>query len=1588
MNSRRDSRKRRSRSGLFFEFLENRRLLAANIFGREYVPNEILIQYTDQATATQQSQARSDVGGRLLEITQTRTMKAAGFGNLERISLNNGFGIEQAIAALTQKSYIKYAEPNYIYHPTDVSNDSYYSNGSLWGMYGDDSPTAVGPSGTTNQYGIQAEKAWNENVTGSASVVVGIIDEGIQINHPDLFSNIWVNPWEVPADGIDNDGNGYVDDINGWDFVNNDNSVYHAGLDSHGTHVAGTIGGQGSNGQGVAGVNWDVTMISARFLGSSGGTTADAVKALDYLTDLKVRHGINLVATNNSWGGGGYSQALHDAIIRSAKKDILFVVAAGNSTTNNDTTASYPSNYNTTVGTSTESAASYDSVIAVAAINSSGGIASFSSYGAKTVDIGAPGVGIWSSVPTSTYASYDGTSMATPHVTGAIALYASALPAGTSAASIKAAILDSATPTASLTGKTVTGGRLNVYEALKRSAFLELDSSAYTLPSTVTLTVNHAAANLNSAVADTIAVAIKSTTDSSPETVTLTETGVGTGRFVGFIPLVDGARNSGDGKLQAADGDVITASYAALNQTVTATVDAAGPVISGASAAPKTTSSEISWTTDEAATTEVIYGTSPSSLNQSFSNSSLVTGHVAALTGLLPGTAYYYAMISRDAAGNATTSATNNFTTLATPPILFVDDDQGATFERFFTSALQANSYSYETWDVVGAGRTPDASELKAYKAVIWNTGYNYSSATAGLSSGEQTAIAGYLDAGGRIFISGQDILYNGVTTAFRQNYLKVASFSSDVTSTSHTETGVTGNAISNGMSLSVARPSDFTSLYVDALSPMAGAEGTLRHGVASAAYPYSAVNYRGNYSAGGFGVVFSTLPFESISTSATDPNNQKIVMRRTVDYLLGAEAAGVTVSVPSPSSATTEAGGTVTFTVKLNVQPASNVTIPISSSDTTEGTVSPTSLVFTSTNWNAAQTVTVTGVDDLIDDGDVAYTVLLGAAVSTDSSYSGLDPADVGLINVDDDLPVAGFTVSAPTPSSTTTEAGGVVTFTVKLTAQPTADVTIPVSSSDTTEGTVSPISLLFTSENWNTAQSVTVTGVNDFVDDGNVAYKVLLDAVESADSFYNNLDPADVSLTNQDNDTAGITVSAPSGTSTTENGGTVTFNVKLNSEPTADVTIGVSSSDTTEGTVSTASLTFSAANWNTPQTVTVTGVDDVVSDGNVAYTVVTGAAFSGDLAYNGMNASDVALTNTDNDAPVTKFYVVNDGSPDRTYEYDSVGSSVKNYSISTSNTAPRGIATTAAGDKLWVVDKNRNVYVYSNSGSLLGAWTAGTLTTSATVEGIATDGTNIWIVDSKSDKVYYYAGAAARTTGTAVATSFALSSANVNSKDIVFGSDNTGRFLWVVDDSTTDRVFKYSFGATGGITLLNSWTINTANKSPTGIAIDPSNHSPDVWIVDSGTDRVYGYANGRTLASPVMTESFALLVANSNPQGIADPLPFSRAADSHELATQSVFENLGSRQLDYSRSVAVTSTSSHSVQFMQAATNSTVRSSHQSDSAGQAIEDSPRRVETMAMSSHDNSSDRRDAHSKTLDAVFAFWSPDAEDESGPGLA
>lgn len=419
-----------------------------------FVAGELLIKFKTggEKGARLSADILTMINAQVVEEIKTEAMAVAnarkGGETGELVLVKSGMGTEAALERLRGIPEVEYAEPNWIYQHFATSNDPYFTNGSLWGM-----------SAGGNQFGSGAATAWAGNKTGSNAVYIGIIDEGYMYTHEDIAANAGVNPGETAADGVDNDGNGLIDDVYGWDFAGNNSSVFDGTGDDHGTHVAGTIGGVGGNSKGVAGVVWNVKLLGAKFLGNTGGTSANAIKAVDYFTGLKNK-GLNIVATNNSWGGGGFSQALKDAIDRAGAAGILFIAAAGNSGTNNDATASYPSGYTSA------------NIIAVASITSTGSLSSFSQYGATTVDIGAPGSGIWSTVPVASgkgknatvgsgYASYNGTSMATPHVSGAAALYASLNP-GATAAQIKAAILAQSLPTGSLSGKVVSNGRLNV----------------------------------------------------------------------------------------------------------------------------------------------------------------------------------------------------------------------------------------------------------------------------------------------------------------------------------------------------------------------------------------------------------------------------------------------------------------------------------------------------------------------------------------------------------------------------------------------------------------------------------------------------------------------------------------------------------------------------------------------------------------------------------------------------------------------------------------------------------------------------------------------------------------------------------------------------------------------------------------------------------------------------------------------------------------------------------------------------------------------------------------------------------------------
>jgi subtilisin family serine protease len=374
--------------------------------------------------------------------------------------------LAQTLALLRADPRVRYAERNYRVFAADhgaAPNDP--SIHQQWGL--DNFGQTVNGFPGTADADIDAQEAWG-TTTGSASVIVGILDTGLDLTHPDLAANVWVNSGENCAgcrtDGVDNDGNGYVDDWRGWDFVNNDNNPNDD--HGHGSHVAGIIGAVGNNGIGVAGVNWDVELMPLKFLSAAGsGTTADAIEALLYAT----ANGADL--TNNSWADAPFSQAMLDAINEADAAGSLFVAAAGNDSLDRDTYTDYPAAYDA------------PNIIVTAATDSNDVKAWFSGYGARTVDLGAPGADVYSTWRLGTYNYASGTSMATPHVAGAAALAKATFP-GASDLGLKALLLRTTDPNPSLTGRSTTGGRLNANAAVTCSdaplVWIEAPSAGFT----------------------------------------------------------------------------------------------------------------------------------------------------------------------------------------------------------------------------------------------------------------------------------------------------------------------------------------------------------------------------------------------------------------------------------------------------------------------------------------------------------------------------------------------------------------------------------------------------------------------------------------------------------------------------------------------------------------------------------------------------------------------------------------------------------------------------------------------------------------------------------------------------------------------------------------------------------------------------------------------------------------------------------------------------------------------------------------------------------------------------------------------------
>lgn len=405
---------------------------------QDFAPGRILVKAEERAPA-------SAIGSLNRENDAHVEEKLPGIG-VSVIEIPKDLPVAEAVKRYENAPGIEYAEPDYEVQPEVTPSDPSYPR-----MYALNNTGQV-LDGTPDA-DIDAPEAWSVT-TGSTSTVVAVIDSGVDISHPDLNDNIWTNPDEIPDNGIDDDKNGYVDDVHGWDFFNNNASVFDAADgDRHGTHVAGTIAAEGNNDVGVTGVNWRAKVMPLKFIGPEVGYTSGAIAALDYA----VAEGVKV--SNNSWGRFPFSQSMLDAIKRADAAGHLFVASAGNAGVDTDATPHYPSGYDS------------PNVVSVAASDQNDSLAVFSNangasnYGTTSVDLAAPGDYILSTTPGNTYSYFEGTSMAAPHVAGVAALVKAQYPA-LDDAGIKIKILSSVDKRTNLTSKVASGGRLNAARAL------------------------------------------------------------------------------------------------------------------------------------------------------------------------------------------------------------------------------------------------------------------------------------------------------------------------------------------------------------------------------------------------------------------------------------------------------------------------------------------------------------------------------------------------------------------------------------------------------------------------------------------------------------------------------------------------------------------------------------------------------------------------------------------------------------------------------------------------------------------------------------------------------------------------------------------------------------------------------------------------------------------------------------------------------------------------------------------------------------------------------------------------------------------
>lgn len=1088
---------------------------------------------------------------------------------MQIISLPPEADIQAVISFYERNPNVVFVEADHVMSADAISNDSYADQ--LWGLENTGQSVNGSVSGVAD-VDLNVSGAW-ARVSGDGDVVVAVLDSGINYNHPDLIDNVWVNPGEIAGNGIDDDGNGIVDDIhgiNGYTLAGMRGGASNdpADVQTHGSHIAGIIAAVRNNGIGVAGVATQAKVLACR-IGDANGRmyVSAAIICLDYLYNLKTRavYPINIVVSNNSWGGDGYNQGMYEAIKAQMNAGILFVASAGNTSTDNDVAVHYPDGY------------FLPNVISVAAINNAGTLSSFSSYGRRSVHVAAPGENIVSTVSGSTYAYMDGTSMAAPHVSGLIALLAEEN-SSRDWKTLKNLIVSSGARSDSLVGKLVSASQVRAIDSGGQGAMSCSDQVVKALQWPRSATVNIP-------LGGRVGLSMMHINCASPAGGMTVSTASGSTMMIADVVLKDDGKGfdvaSGDGLYSAYwYGGTTPGEYTLTfpdGQNLIVYVDQAlkpyrqpvqvpyhyedlsylTPFKLGESSYFRYVSTFPIKFGDSVTGYSVVHLTGNGLLSFSTPYRYGVNGELPLMsmdTSIMPFWDELYTRASADGGVRAATLGTSpnrryvfewiNIGHKALPSglisfqVVFFENSSKVRFNYkdvtfghgaydggasatvgVQVSSLHATQYSLNT------------PSLVSQQSLEWYTDTNLPVANAGhdqnVTVGSQVTLAGSgYDPDGAV-VSYQWFQTSGEDVALSDNHKMSATFTAPlsigsmsfllvvtddagqssvdtvyINVTPKAEPGIVG-FVSSSYSLSEAQTQvDITVSRTD------GKTGSIE--VTYTSHAVTAIDDMDIMPVTGVlkwsdgdstNKTFSIFiindqvaePNETFQVSLSSASNGATIGRALVEVtVVDDDSAAVVVSATS-GLVTGENGEDEQVSIVLTSQPTENVNIQLYSNDTGEGSVSLSEMIFTPDNWNTPQVLIISGVDDYIDDGDQAYSIIM-SILTDDSMYQTQNIDEIKLVNIDDDISI----IRVSNNTVTVIEGTLGIEVQVHLAKRPVADVAIGLMVKNP-RFTVSTSTLVFTVNNWDKPQRIYMHAVDDKLDNKNV--KTELDFIFEAD-------------------------------------------------------------------------------------------------------------------------------------------------------------------------------------------------------------------------------------------------------------------------------------------------------------------------------------------------------------------------------------------------------------------------------------------------------------------------------------------------------